>query len=59
MGKAGIYSLAGVGEKGVALGAEAIDNIASYLFNTAGEEKLANDMIAMISEAPVFRSFNW
>ena len=53
MGKAGIYSLAGVGEKGVALGAEAIDNIASYLFNTAGEEKLANDMIAMISEAPV------
>jgi len=54
IGKAGIYSLAGVGEKGVALGAEVIDNIASYLFNTAGEEKLANDMIGMISETPVF-----
>ena len=53
MGKAGIYSLAGAGEKGVALSAEVIDNIASYLFNTAGEEKLADDMLAMISEAPV------
>ena len=40
MGKAGIYSLAGAGEKGVALSAEVIDNIASYLFNTAGEEKV-------------------
>lgn len=54
MGKAGIYSLAGAGEKGVALSAEVLDNIASYLFNTAGEEKLANDMIGMISETPVF-----
>ena len=43
MGKAGIYTLAGAGEKGVALSAEVIDNIASYLFNTAGEEKLTDD----------------
>ena len=54
MGKAGIYTLAGAGEKGVALSAEVIDNIASYLFNTAGEEKLADDMIGMLSETPVF-----
>jgi len=53
MGKAGIYSLAGVGEKGVALGAEVIDDIASRFINTSGEEKLTDDLMALISEAPV------
>ena len=53
MGKSGIYSLAGAGEKGVALSAEVIDNIASYLFKTPGEEKLTDDLMALISEAPV------
>ena len=53
MGKAGIYSLAGVGEKGVALGAEVIDDIASRFINTSGEEKLTDELLAMFTEAPV------
>ena len=53
MGKAGIYSLAGAGEKGVALGAEVIDDIASRFINTSGEEKLTDELLAMFTEAPV------
>ena len=53
MGKAGIYSLAGAGEKGVALGAEVLDDIASRFINTSGEEKLTDELLAMFTEAPV------